>query len=143
MIDRLLELLPGNARFLEILSGGGIVPAVMWLTLLTLYLTRESERRGLSALDWLHLPPSMNLILALYLADIGVLLFLVWLWRMFAGAGTFGPLQSLLLMTAGAFVVIGGLCKIRALTAPDHGNLPWFLAGCATLLVMSILLFGW
>ena len=41
-------------------------------------------------------------------------------------------MQTLLLIVGDGLIVVGSLCKIRALTAPDHGSLPWLLASAAT-----------
>jgi hypothetical protein len=128
------------AVVLELLNGGAITPELLWLGLLVHYLVKESRRRGLQALDWFNLPPSMNLILAIAICDFGTTLrsMTIWFWRRFGG-GDFTDLQVLLLFTAGAFIAFGTLCKIRALTEPDHGWWPWLLATGATLAVFFVL----
>lgn len=128
------------AFLLEILNGGAITPELIWLVLLTVYLVKEARRRNLHWFDWLHLPPSMNLILAIYVVDAGVTLrsITVWLWRV-GGGGEFSALQNGLLIVGGGLIVLGYLCKIRALTSPDHGDLPWFVAGIITLVVVFLL----
>lgn len=143
MIDRIFSLFTDYRLMLEILNGGAISPEAIWLALLTVYLVKESKRRGLYAMDWLHLPPSMNLILAIYISDAGVTMrsVTVWWWRV-TGSGEFSLLQSWLLVIGGALIVIGTLCKIRAITAPDHGDGPWFVAGVITLLVVCLMLFA-
>lgn len=124
-----------HAFFLEILNGGAIVPELLCLVLLGVYLSREAHRRGLHALDWFKLPPSMNLVLAMFVFDSGVLLrsITIWVWRRFFGGGDFSALQTCLLIIGGGLIVVGSLCKIRALTEPDFGRAPWLLASIATL----------
>lgn len=143
MTDRVAELFTDYRLLLEILNGGAITPELMWLVLLSVYLVREAKRRGLHFLDWFHLPPSMNLILAIYICDVGVYLrsITVWVWRI-NGGHEFSLVQSWLLVVGGGLIVLGTLCKIRAITAPDHGDRPWFVAGALTLLVAAILVFA-
>lgn len=144
MINRVAELFTDYRLLLEILNGGAITPELMWLVLLSVYLVREAKRRGLHFLDWFHLPPSMNLILAIYICDLGVVMrsVTVWTWRRFGSAADFTLMQSWLLIIGGGLIVLGTLCKIRAITAPDHGDGPWFVAGALTLLVAAILVFA-
>lgn len=119
--------------FLEILNGGTVTPDLLWMVLLGHYLSRESKRRGLHALDWFHLPPSMNLVLAVFICDLGVWIrsATLWSWR-YLGAGDFTDVESALMILGGALIVLGYLCKIRALTEPDHGNMPWAVAAAST-----------
>lgn len=133
-----------HAFFLEILNGGAVTPELLCLVLLGIYLSRESRRRGLHALDWFALPPSMNLVLAMFIFDSGVWLrsITIWVWRRFFGAGDFSAMQTALLIVGGGLIVVGSLCKIRALTAPDHGRAPWLLASIATLAaIVAIVVF--
>lgn len=143
MIERTREIFTDYRLLLEILNGGAVTPEIIWLLLLTVYLVKESQRRGLSAWDWLSLPPSMNLILAIYICDVGVYLrsITVWVWRI-NGGHEFSLVQSWLLVVGGGLIVLGTLCKIRAIKAPDHGDGPWFVAGALTLLVAAILVFA-
>jgi|SRR5882762_231942 len=127
--------------FLEILNGGTVTPDLIWMILLGFYLSRESKRRGLHALDWFHLPPSMNLVLAVFICDLGVWVrsATLWTWRYF-GASDFTKLDTALLIFGGALIVIGYLCKIRAITEPDHGRKPWLIASAATFLAILVLI---
>jgi hypothetical protein len=136
------HFLSSPSLFLELLSGGAITPNLLWLVLLVRYLAKESRRRGLHALDWFSLPPSMNLILAITFCDFGTTLraMTIWFWRRFGGAGDFTDLQLVLLVISGALVVAGTLYKIRALTEPDRGRGPWILATVATAAMLFVLL---
>ena len=130
--------------FLEVLNGGAVTPEWIWLVILTVYLSRESRRRGLHFFDWFNLPPSMNLILAVFIVDISIVTrsLVVWWWRRFDGAGTFGPIQTTALIVSGFFILAGTLCKIRALTHPDFGNGPWLAATAVTIAsVVGLIIF--
>lgn len=135
-----------NATFLlEVLNGGAVTPELLWLVLLGIYLVKEAKRRGLRATDWFKLPPSMNLILAVFISDLGVSMraAVVWFWRRFnGGVGDFSPFEASILITGCGLIVIGSLCKIRAITEPDHGNGPWLLsmlsAGVAILILLML-----
>lgn len=129
------------STLLELLNGGAITPEAIWLVLLTIYLVKESRRRGLHAFDWLHLPPSMNLILAIYITDAGVTFrsIAVWGWRYMGGAPSFNPWEAGALIVGSALIVVGFLCKIRALTAPDHGDGPWLFSLIATVAAILVL----
>lgn len=120
----------GNTDFaLELLNGSAVTPELLWLVMIGLYLSKEAKRRGLHALDWFNLPPSMNFMLAIFISDLGIWLktFTVWMWRR-AGAGSFNELEVTLLAVSGALILLGPLCKIRAMTWPDHGSRPWLIA---------------
>jgi len=127
--------------FLEILNGGTVTPDLIWMILLGFYLSRESKRRGLHALDWFHLPPSMNLVLAVFICDLGVWIrsSTLWIWR-YLGASDFTKLDTGLLIFGGVLIVVGYLCKIRALTEPDHGRKPWLIAGAMTVIAILVLI---
>jgi len=127
----------------EVLNGGAITPEVLWLLLLGIYLYREARRRGLHGFDWFNLPPSMDLIVAVLISDLGVTIrsTTIWIWRKFYGAPPyFSDVQSTLLMVGAALIVVGFLCKIRAMTAPDHGDGPWLLATVSTVVVIAAML---
>lgn len=129
---------------LEILNGGAVTPSLIWLCLLTVYLMKEAKRRDLHGIGaWLHLPPSMNLILAIYVCDAGVTLrsMLMWWWR-HSGAGELGAVKSWLMVGAVSLIVVGFLCKIRALTSPDYGDWPWLLSWATTLLTVGVVIFA-
>lgn len=125
-----------TAFFLEILNGGAVTPEFLWLVLLTTYLSRESRRRGLRFYDWFRLPPSMNLILAVFIFDFAILArsWVIWAWRRFDGADEFGASQTAAMVISGALIVFGSLCKIRAMTYPEYGNWPWLAATFLTII---------
>lgn len=131
-----------NSFFLEMLNGGAITPELFWLVLLAHYLATESKRRGLHAFDWFSLPPSMNLMLAIFIVDAGVWIrsVTIWAWRRFDGSGDFGAISSCSLIVGGALIVFGYLCKVRALTRPDHGDGPWLAAMASTVVVLVAML---
>lgn len=133
-----------SAFFLEMLNGGAVTPETLWLVLLGVYLVKEARRRreAHAPVNWLGLPPSMNLILAVFICDTGVQLrsLTIWIWRRFDGAAEFSSLQTGLLIAGGLLIVIGTLCKIRALTQPDHGNGPWLRAAGLTIAVLALML---
>ena len=128
--------------FLEILNGGAVTPEVVCLVLLSIYLSKESRRRGLRWFNWFNLPPSMNLVLAMFIFDVGVLIRseIIWYWRRFSGSANFTVAEIACLIFGGALVVIGSLCKIRALTRPDHGDGPWLAASAASVVMIGVLL---
>lgn len=128
---------------LEIMNGASVVPELLWLMLLGIYLSTESKRRGLHALDWFRLPPSMNLILAVFICDLGVNVrsTIVWAWRVRTdGIGDFTGFESGVLIFGAALIVFGSLCKIRAMTYPDQGSRPWLIATAWTALATAILI---
>jgi hypothetical protein len=133
-----------NSLLLEILNGAAVTPEFLWLVLLGVYLSRESKRRGLHWFNWFSLPPSMNLMLAIFVFDSAILTrtWVIWAWRRFDGATQFGPSQTTILIISGSFVLIGALCKIRALTHPDWGNGPWLAAtGVTVVSAVALVIF--
>lgn len=131
------------SSLLELLNGGAVTPEMLWLVLLGVYLSKEAKRRGLRAVDWFSLPPSMNLILAVFISDLGVTLrsATVWAWRRFnGGAGDFSSIETAALIVGGTLIVVGSLCKIRAITEPDHGNGPWLLSMASAVVAILVLL---
>ena len=126
-------------KILQVLNDVALLPSIVCLFLFGTYFSRESRRRGLRALDWLHLPPSMNLGLAMFIFDIGICLRIsaAWLWFF---AGGIIPVQ-LLYILANISILIGFFCKIRALTEPDYGPRPWLVVMILTSLVGVALLF--
>lgn len=131
-----------TAFFLEILNGGAVTPELIWLTILTVYLCRESRRRGLHWFDWFHLPPSMNLILAIFIFDAAIVTrsWVIWAWRRFDGGNEFAAWHMVALTITGFFILAGTLCKIRAWTHADYGNGPWLAAGAVTAFSMVCLI---
>lgn len=122
---------------LELLNGAGVVLEFCFLSWMALYLWRESRRRNLKARDWLfRLPPSMHLAVAIFVFDSGVWLrsAVIWMWRRFFHAADFSALQLGLLGVGGFVLVVGSLCKIRAITKPDFGNGPWLMSAGAVIL---------
>lgn len=130
---------------LEIMNGGSVMPELLWLVLLGIYLSRESKRRGLHALDWFRLPPSMNLILAVFIFDFGVHVrsAIVWVWRVrTGGTGDFTTFETGVLIFGAALIVFGSLCKIRAMTYPDHGRGPWLVsAGWTAVAIAGLIVY--
>lgn len=128
--------------FLEILNGGAVTPELLCLVLLGIYLSKESRRRGLRWFNWFDLPPSMNLILAMFIFDAGVWSrsVIIWSWRRFTVAPNFNRIETVGLIVGGLLIVLGSLCKIRALTRPDHGDGPWLAASAGTVTMIGVLL---
>ena len=127
------------ARLLEILNGVALIPATILLLLMVRYLIAESVRRGLHSFSWFHLPPSMNLVLAMFFFDLAIMLRLIatFLWYLI-GQRLF-PIQ-MLFFVAIIGLIIGLLCKIRAITEPEYGRLPWFATMMVTIAVAATLL---
>src|SRR5258708_20127512 len=127
------------ARILGALNAAALIPAVIFLVLASRYLIRESIRRGLHPLNWFNLPHSMNLALAMVIFDIFVILRLgtTVLWYMLAQRIIS---INLLFLISIIGIIIGLLCKIRALTEPDYGNLPWLGSAILTVLAAVFLL---
>ena len=118
-----------------------MVLELCFLACMAVYLWRETARRGLGVRAWfLHMPPSMHLAIAIFVFDSGVWLrsAVIWGWRRFFGAGDFGAMQLSLLAYGGAVIVIGSLCKIRAITKPDYGNGPWLASAGAVALFLGV-----
>jgi len=130
-----------SAALSELLSSSVPFPAAVWLTLLGIYLANESTRRGLHPLDWFNLPPSMNLIVAVFVGDAGDLIRAIGVlaWRRDGGSGEFSPFVTACFLVSGALVVMSMLCKIRAWTLPDHGHAPWLLTLAGGVLLVAIL----
>lgn len=130
-----------SALFLEILNGASVTPESVWLVLLTVYLARESRRRGLRWFQWFHLPPSMDFMLAIFICDSGVLLrsIVVWAWRRSSADG-FNHAETIGFIVSGTLIVLGFLCKVRAITAPDHGRGAWLASSAATVVAIVALL---
>lgn len=122
---------------LELLNGAGMVLEFCFIGLMLMYLWRETRRRGLAFADWIggKLPPSMNLAIAVVVCDCGVWVrtIVIWAWREFYGGGDFGNWQAAALVLGALLIVVGSLCKIRAVSKPDYGDGPWMLAAAATL----------
>ena len=128
--------------FRELVNGAAVTPELICLILLAVYLSRESRRRGLSALNWFHFPPSMNLVLAIFIFDLGVSIrsTTIWVWQRFYGSGDMGEGLGSILILSGGLIVFGALCKIRALTEPDHGFRRWLLAAVLTAAMIIVLI---
>ena|ERR1700679_972380 len=130
--------------FLELLNGAGVAPEVICLALLAVYISKESRRRGLRWFHWLRLPPSMNLVLAIFIFDSGAVFRSLASWerRRFHDYTEFVSLLTTPLVVIGSILVVtGALCQIRALTSPDHGDGPWVASAVATIAVMVMLWF--
>lgn len=129
-----------SATLSELLGSSIPFPAAVWLTLLGIYLANESVRRDLHPLDWFNLPPSMNLIVAVFVGDAGDLVRSIGVltWRR-GGGGEFTPFVTACFLLSGGLVVMSLLCKIRAWTLPDHGHAPWLLTLVGCILVVALL----
>lgn len=113
---------------LEMLNGVGVILAVCFLAFLTVYLAREHKARDLRFRDWFfRLPPSMHLVVAIYVFDLGVVVRagVIWIWRRFFSGGDMSLIQLALLLVGAGIIAIGSLCKIRAISKPSFGNWPW------------------
>jgi hypothetical protein len=113
---------------LEILNGVGVILAGCFLVFLTVYLAREHKARNLRLRDWFfRLPPSMHLVVAIYVFDLGVVVRagVIWIWRRFFEGGSMSLMQLMLLLVGAVIIAIGSLCKIRAVSKPSFGNWPW------------------
>ena len=130
------------ALILETLNGAAIVPGVICTILFTRYMVKETHRRGLRGLDWFHLPPSMDLILAMFLFNSAVLgeRVVKWIWRRFFGADDVNAGEAAGMILFGSVIIIASLCKIRALTRPDYGNGPWLVSVAATIGAIAALI---
>lgn len=129
-------------RLLEVINGAAVTPELLSMVLLAIYLCKESKRRGLRRLDWFRLPPSMNLVLAIFVFDSGVLIrsLAAWARRHFHLSSSTDPGFAIVILVGGALIVVGSLCKVRALTRPDHGDGPWLLAAISTGFAVLVLL---
>jgi hypothetical protein len=133
--DFLLELLNGSAAVLNAVF-------VYWLVR---YLIIETSRRKIPLRDWMaKIPPAMHFATAIVVFDIGVFVraSTMWAWRHFYGGGQFN-LPLLAFLAIGSFLIaVGAICKIRAITHPDHGDGPWlFAVGAAFVFVVASVLF--
>jgi hypothetical protein len=122
---------------LELLNGGGMVVEFFFLGWMCRYLWKETRRRKLGFLAWSRgaLPPSMNFALAVVVFDIGVWVRSVdiWVWRRFFGAAAFNLAMIMILAGGAVAILLGSLCKVRAITKPDFGNSPWLISLAATV----------
>ena len=80
----------------------------------------------------------MGFIIAVLVADFSTWLhsFVIWIWRRFYDSGPYTLWQMELLLLCGVIGIIGGLCKIRAVTKPDYGDEPWLI--CFGLVMVFI-----
>lgn len=126
-------------QVLRVLNGAAVVPAFILLGVLILYLCRESVRRGLNPLGWFHLPPSMNLALAVFVlvAFLALRVATTWSWYLIGG-----KILTLQMTFAVAIVgiIVGLLCIIKAITAPDYGRWPWLATMMATIVLALVLI---
>lgn len=129
---------------LELLNGAGMVVEFCFIAYMVRYLRKEAIRRDLKLIDWINfrLPPSMNFAISVVVFDAGVWLrsLTIWSWRRFERAGQFNRLELTALSIGAAMIVLGALCKVRAITKPDYGNEPWILTAVATALFVCLTL---
>lgn len=130
---------------LELLNGAGMVLEFCFLSLMALYLWKETRRRNLGFFEWSHghLPPSMNFAIAVMVCDGGVWVraVVIWAWRRIFGGGDFSNWQAAALAFGALLIVTGSLCKIRAISKPEYGNMPWVLAAVATVIFVTASMF--
>lgn len=125
---------------LELLNGASFFVDGLFIAWGVWYLHRESRRRGMTLADWfVRLPPHMHFIIAVIIHDAGVCSrsLLIWWWRR-AGAGDFGLVQVSVLALGAALIIVGGLMKIRSVTYPDYGYMPWMM----TAYLLAVFLAG-
>lgn len=136
-----LHQLINSPFLLEMLNGGAVTPELIWAVIVAHYLSIEARRRGLHWFDWFNLPPSMDLMLAIFICDVGVWLrsITIWVWRRTGAPTDFTGTETMLLVIGGSLIVIGYLCKIRALTHPDLGNRPWLISAAVSGAVIFLL----
>ncbi len=128
------------AHLLEALNGAALLPVFLSLLFLGFYLSRESRRRGLGALNWFHLPPSMNLVFAMFVFNLGIAIRLATTFLWYLIGEKLAPLQFLFLVAI-VLIIMGALCKIKALTDPEYGRGPWLAAILGTGVLLALLLF--
>lgn len=130
-----------DADLLELLNGAAIVPGIILIALHFRYLVKEAHRRGLRGWAILRYPPSMSLMLSAFILIVALWgeKGSKWLWR-FLGAGPLGISLTSALTFFGTIIVVGMLCKIRALTYPDSGNKPWLISSALTIVAVVLLL---
>jgi hypothetical protein len=78
------------ALSLEMLNGVGLTLAICFVAFLKVYLAREHKSRNLRFRDWFfRLPPSMHLVAAIYVFDLGFVVRagVIWIWRRFFDGG--------------------------------------------------------
>lgn len=126
---------------LELINGGAMVLSMFFLVFLGMYLWREVRARKLTLNDWVHgrFPVSINLAIAILVFDFGALIraHVIWVWRSFYGAEDFGSIQAISLTIGAAFMVVGALCKIRAVTRLTFGDWPWLASAVTALVFLS------
>ncbi len=129
---------------LEILNGIDSVLELCFLFCMAQYLWKETTRRGFSFSDWIawKLPPSMNFAIAVVAFDVGVFVrsVTIWAWRRYYDAGDFALWQIITFDISAIVILVGALCKIRAVTKPDLGDGPWLLSAAAVILFVALTL---
>lgn len=130
-------------KLLEVLNEtenrAAIFPAVVLLVLLGRYLSREAIRRGIHPLKWHLLPPSMNLALAMFIFDFGVTIRYVATAFWYARGENIATLLGVFNLAIG-IMIVGLLCKIKAITEPEYGRWPWFFTMTTVLAIIFVLL---
>lgn len=131
---------------LELLNGNGLITEATFLICILLYLRTELRERGLGVKDWfyLRLPHHINFAVAVMVADTGVCIRAgaIWIWRRFMGSGGM-PMWLFAILAVGIMlIIVGSLCKIRALSYPVAiGSIatvrPWVVTLVALCLFMA------
>lgn len=127
-----------TARLLESLNGAAIFTGLIVLIWLGRYFRKEAIRRGLRPYDWLKLPPSMNLALAMFIFDAAISFRLATTVIWYAIGEKLIPIQTLFIVAI-LGIIVGWLCKIKALTEPEYGKLPWILSMILTAALVVFL----
>lgn len=130
---------------LELLNGCSAILNAVFVYWLVRYLIVETSRRKIPLRDWMaKTPPAMHFATAIVVFDSGVFVraATMWAWPHSNGSAKINtPLLAFLAI--GSFLIgVGAICKIRAISHPDHGDGPWlFAVAIATVfLVASVML---
>jgi hypothetical protein len=121
-------------EFSQHVNGVSIAITGVFMVWAILFLWQEALRREMTISDMFYkLPSAMAFTLAVLVVDAGVWTraMVIWVWRRFYDSEPFGIYQTGLLELGAVLIAIGGLAKIRVVTMPHWGNLPWL--GCVAL----------
>lgn len=130
----------------ELLNGSDVILKGIFMLWALRYLWLETKRRKLRFRDWFlfRLPPSMGFIIAVIVADFSTWIrsAVIWSWRRFYGSADYTAWQLELLLLAGLIGIVGGVCKIRAVTKPEYGDEPWLICLALVLVFIAASLVG-
>lgn len=128
--------------FLEKTNGAGSLLEAIFICWAIVFLVRDARRRHLAAEQWFSLPPHLAFMMAVVIHDGGSLIrsMVVWFWRRYYNEGDpFNPHLTFFLEIGGVLLLVGSLCKIRAVTRPDYGHVPWVLCMCLVWLFFVLI----